>query len=629
MQAGGLLVVLLLAGVMVLLVARRHRDLPVLITLQGKLLLAGMGGVALLVVTSTAVATSLALRAQQEELDQHRAFFTERMEEQAESLGKSTALALALLEEHVGERGEGEQRGALAQLLMVSQFSEDILFVELLGVDGSLRLSDRDALYWSEAAAVARPSVPGELASLVASRRVHTYPSREAGSARVEVVVPLFVEGVHRGALRLGFSRHRFDAILVQTEARHAATLRELTRGIVLTGLGLLLLCLLGVVFFARQLSRPVAALTEAAARVRSGDLEVQIDRSSRDEIGTLAETMAEMVQGLRDRDFIRDAFGRYLTRELADKLVADPGALQLGGHARTVTILMSDLRGFSGLSERLGPEAMVVLLNRYLGAMTDVIVSHRGMINEFIGDAILVLFGALDSGEDDVDRALRCALDMQRALRAFNRESAELGLPVLSMGIGVNTGTVVAGNIGSPQRVKYGVVGPPVNHAARIESLTIGSQVHVSASALAAATVEVRCRGPLEVQVKGSTDPLAYYELLGVVGAPELDAVVHEQLVVEVCLPVRFAVLEGKRVPEVRTSGQTHAVGRERVFLVGGAGLSPQDSVLVEIELPGRGWTGPLWAKVLAQDGGFTELALTSGEPGDLAALADLAGIV
>ena len=137
-----------------------------------------------------------------------------------------------------------------------------------------------------------------------------------------------------------------------------------------------------------------------------------------------LARTMAEMVQGLRDRDFIRDVLGRYVSPELAEQCVRDRNVLRLGGEIRTVSILMSDLRGFSGLSERLGPERMIALLNRYLGCMTPVILRHRGTINEFIGDAILVLFGAPFERPDDAERAVRCAWAMQLAMAGFNAES-------------------------------------------------------------------------------------------------------------------------------------------------------------------------------------------------------------
>mgnify|MGYP002824841533 FL=1 len=150
----------------------------------------------------------------------------------------------------------------------------------------------------------------------------------------------------------------------------------------------------------------------------------MHFETQSSDEIGTLAYTMNDMVQGLRDRDFIRDAFGRYLSPELARRFMHAPESLRLGGHIEQVTILMSDLRGFTSLSERVGPEQMVQLLNRYLGCMTEVILKYRGTIIEFLGDAILVVFGAPLREVDDPERAVRCAIAMQRAMLDFNAQS-------------------------------------------------------------------------------------------------------------------------------------------------------------------------------------------------------------
>jgi len=159
----------------------------------------------------------------------------------------------------------------------------------------------------------------------------------------------------------------------------------------------------------------------------------------------------------------------------VAERCLRDPDSVKLGGELRTVSILMSDLRGFSALSKRLGPQTMIELLNRYFARMVPVILAHGGTITEFIGDAILVLFGAPVVGPDDAARAVRCAWAMQRAMAASNHESRAAGLPELTMGIGLHVGRVVAGNIAGPDRVKYGVVGPPINLAARIESLTVG----------------------------------------------------------------------------------------------------------------------------------------------------------
>ena len=161
--------------------------------------------------------------------------------------------------------------------------------------------------------------------------------------------------------------------------------------------------------------------------------------------------------------------------------LLASPEKLQLGGEKRQVTILMSDLRGFTSVAERLAPEQVVTIINRYLGTMVDVILQYQGTINEFIGDAILVLFGAPICLEDHAQRAVACAMAMQLAMASVNAQNRDEGLPEVEMGIGMHTGEVVVGNIGSHKRTKYGVVGSPVNLTSRIESYTIGGQVLIS----------------------------------------------------------------------------------------------------------------------------------------------------
>ncbi len=626
------LVLALSLPVGLLLWLRQRRGLDVLTTLRSKLLLFGSLTVVILAATSAGLAGSIAFRAQQQELSQQRAFFQERVQEQAATLAKNLGLGISLLDEAVIERGEQQRQAALAQLLMASQFSEDLLFVELVDPDGQRVISDQDALYLGDGAERPRPQPPADLAQRLQSGAVELYLHQlPDGEPHVEALVPLFRHGVRQGSLRMGFSQSRYRASLAATEARHQRTLGQIAWSSVLASSLLLLLGLLAFTWFSGRLSQPIVALTQSAERIRGGDLQLTVEPSSRDEVGTLAVTMAEMVQGLRDRDFIKDAFGRYLTRELAEQLTEDPQALQLGGHEREVTILMSDLRGFSGLSERLGPERMVELLNRYLGSMTAVILDHQGMINEFIGDAILVLFGALRPGPDDAARALRCALAMHKALEAFNRDSESAGLPLLAMGIGVNTGRVVAGNIGSEQRVKYGVVGTAVNLAGRLESLTVGSQVLASAETVDASGLQVRGEGPLLAQVKGRTEALAYHDVRGIVGEPKLDLQGGDAHTVALELPARVARLAGKRVSGGEREAHTTRVGAEQLVLAGLDGLEALDNLRLSLELPGGGWTGHLYAKVLEVHGqgaaATAVLALTSVEPADLAALRGLAG--
>ncbi|MCA9450968.1 MAG: adenylate/guanylate cyclase domain-containing protein, partial [Candidatus Omnitrophica bacterium] len=176
-----------------------------------------------------------------------------------------------------------------------------------------------------------------------------------------------------------------------------------------------------------------------------------------------------------RRNAFITRTFGRYLSDDVVERILDDPRGLSLGGELRTVTVLMNDLRGFTSMCERLRPAEVVALLNRYLECMTAVILEHEGTIDEFIGDAILVIFGAPLARPDDARRAVACALSMMLAMDEFSAWCLERGLPQLEMGIGLNTGDVIVGNIGSERRLKYGIVGATVNLTSRIETYTVG----------------------------------------------------------------------------------------------------------------------------------------------------------
>ncbi len=184
-----------------------------------------------------------------------------------------------------------------------------------------------------------------------------------------------------------------------------------------------------------------------------------------------------------RNEKFIRATFGRYLSDEIVTEILERPEGLELGGDLREVTIMMSDIRGFTTLSEQLAPQQVVAMLNRYLGTMTEIIMAHNGTIDEFIGDAILTVFGAPQRRSDDADRAVRCALAMQEAMAGINAENQAAGLPQLTTGIALNTGSVIAGNIGSERRSKYGFVGHPMNVTSRIEDHCQGGEILISES--------------------------------------------------------------------------------------------------------------------------------------------------
>jgi class 3 adenylate cyclase len=215
--------------------------------------------------------------------------------------------------------------------------------------------------------------------------------------------------------------------------------------------------------------------------------------------------------------EFIRSVFGRYLTDDIAEALLDSPEGLALGGERREMSILMADIRGFTRLSAQRDPEEVVKIVNNFLSPMTEVILRHGGTIDEFIGDAILVLFGAPRAMEDHAARAVACAIEMQLAMPQVNELNRQAGLPEVATGIGINSGEVVVGNIGSEMRAKYGVVGHNVNFTARIESQTEGGQILVSSL-----TREI-CGGALTtgeekvVHPKGFDEAVTVYEVCGI----------------------------------------------------------------------------------------------------------------
>jgi len=214
--------------------------------------------------------------------------------------------------------------------------------------------------------------------------------------------------------------------------------------------------------------------------------------------------------------EFIRRTFGRYTSDELVEQLLETSEGLKLGGESRRVTILMSDLRGFTALAERLSPAQTVTLLNTYLGAMAEVIMQYYGLIDEFIGDAILAIFGAPIQRVDHASLAVSCAIAncMAMAMDSVNEENRRAGLPEIAMGIGINTGEVVLGNIGSVKRAKYGVIGSQVNLTSRIESFTAGGQILISESTREAVGDAFKIDGQMSVEAKGVEKPIRIYDV-------------------------------------------------------------------------------------------------------------------
>ncbi|HVU25192.1 MAG TPA: adenylate/guanylate cyclase domain-containing protein [Opitutus sp.] len=297
------------------------------------------------------------------------------------------------------------------------------------------------------------------------------------------------------------------------------APARSLENVMLLVSLAALALATLAALWFARSLSQPVRQLAAQTKRVGAGDYTARLDLDRADELGQLATDFNAMTRGLEERDRIRDLLDKNVSPEVAAQLLRTGTAL--GGEEREVTVLFADLRGFTPLSESLAPRDLIGLLNRHLDRMSGVIERQGGVIDKFIGDEIMALFGAPVAQPDDADRALRAALAMQQALRELNAELQAEGRPDLALGVGINTARVIAGNIGSHRRLNYSVIGDGVNVAARLQTLTRTAEyratILASAATLAAARSTYATRALGTVTVKGRREPVDIFAVDGI----------------------------------------------------------------------------------------------------------------
>jgi adenylate cyclase len=212
----------------------------------------------------------------------------------------------------------------------------------------------------------------------------------------------------------------------------------------------------------------------------------------------------------------LRSAFGQYVSEDVLDRVLREGS--DLGGEVRVLSVLMSDVRGFTTLSERLPPARISEIMNEYFAEMVDVIMRHHGMVSDFIGDGILAIFGAPVEDPEHAWHAVQTALGMQRALERLNAKWAAEGRPPLAIGVAINTGEAFVGNMGSARKKKYSVLGDTVNTVSRIEGLNreLGTGILISAGTLAMVKERVQVRDRGEVKVKGKAQPVAIYELEG-----------------------------------------------------------------------------------------------------------------
>lgn len=304
----------------------------------------------------------------------------------------------------------------------------------------------------------------------------------------------------------------------------------------------------------------------------------------------------------------LSETFGRFLSDEIVRQLLETPDGLMLGGKKRVLTVIMSDLRGFTALSERMEPHGLLEMLNHYLGKMTEILQKRSGTIIEFIGDGIMAIFGAPAPNDCHAADAVAAAIEMQAEMAQINAWNLERGYPMLQMGIGIHTGEVIVGNIGSEKRTKYGVVGSNVNVAGRIESYTVGGQILISPQTREAISAPLTVVSEQSVLPKGVDQPMVLSHVVGI-GAPYgLSCLSGGEAPKPLAAPLRadFLCIREKHVDELPNKGFFTALCETGAILQTPLALEPFSNLQFDTG-------GKLFAKVLSGENGRFLLRFTS----------------
>jgi len=353
------------------------------------------------------------------------------------------------------------------------------------------------------------------------SHRQRLLASLRSGRGNDEVaIVPLRKERFVILVERLNLRNGKAAVALQRNLDVELEPFRSLEGALLAVGLVGLLLSVLAVFGIASSLSRPILRLAEDARRVEEGDYTprpcITLDRH--DELGQLSRSFQHMTVGLAERDKVRDVLGKVTSPAIAAELTRRK--LLLGGEEKKVTILFSDLRNFTPLSESLQAGELLELLNAYLTSMSQIVDQHGGVVDKYIGDAVMALFGVPLEMPDQAEQALLAALKMRIALGDLNHRLFQPRGYTIGFGIGIHTGTVVAGNVGSPQRYNYSVIGDDVNVASRLQTLTrnvdYDADIIVSDATLRESTTQFQTRMLGEASVKGKQQPVLIHALLG-----------------------------------------------------------------------------------------------------------------
>ncbi len=444
---------------------------------------------ALVVALLVVACLSLALVATQHE---HRALVSE-VEKRGDSL--AAGLAGAAKEPLLGvEQGNFHDELTLDRLIEELRGNGGVVAVRLLDREGKIAAS-------LDGAERGRAGL-----RLSSSSDVDSRPERVLqGNSRLLVAAPIFYSGVLIGEAQVELDLRRLVDPVVRSNTRQ------------LTAIAVTVICL-GVaagISFVALLAGPLRRLRVGVERLRDGDLSVRVTPTSRDEVGELTRAFNEMGDSLQQKQRIQNAFGRYVSDYVLNQLLEGPEEEALRGTEREVTLLFADIRGFTRLSEGMKAHKVVALLNEIFQLISDCILAHGGTIDKLMGDAVMAYFGAPVQQPDHALRGVSAAIDIVQALEERNRrarEGADPNFVPVEIGIGIHSGVVVVGNIGSDRRADFTAVGDPVNVAQRLEKLAGRGEILVSEAVQRTVRTAHRLCFRGERQLPGREEPVHVY---------------------------------------------------------------------------------------------------------------------
>ncbi len=317
------------------------------------------------------------------------------------------------------------------------------------------------------------------------------------------------------GAYKIvGFGGLGVVAEVAEEKAFEAA--RRVTYRSILVALAVLSLSFMAGYLYSGTITWPIKQLVEASHRIAQGDFNINLKPKSKDEVAALALAFNDMAKGLEERDKVKETFNKFHSKEIAEKLLS--GEVKLGGDRIEATVFFSDVRGFTNMSESREPEQVVEMLNEYMSRMVSIITAHGGVVDKYIGDAIMGLWGVPIAGKDDTLRAVKACIAMREELAKLNDLRISRGQPALKIGMGLNRGQVIAGNIGSNEKMEYTVIGDTVNLASRVESMTkeYGTDCLIPKSVYDVVKDKFIFEATTSAKVKGKSEAIELYNLRG-----------------------------------------------------------------------------------------------------------------